>query len=189
MGEMLDVSKVRASDFSVQSSAATAESRLQSWIIQCKIEAADPSKKEVEQLTKSVTEAAEEQNEEYNDAFANCFDIHKSDVWMDETVENLADLNRPASKKNEKKGGCGGCCLILVTNILLFLALGGYIYAEKKGLVKTDYFEALDLPIASDSEALCGTTEQSEITDSIHRESLEQIERKNSKASKKSKKT
>merc|ERR1711964_96477 len=174
--EMLDVSKVRLSDFSVQSSAATPET------IQAKIDAAAPSEKEVEQLTKGVTEAAEEQNEEYNAAFANCFDVHKGEVWIDETVENLADLNKPASKKNNKNG-CSGCCLILITNLLLFLALGGYIYAEKKGLVKTDYFEALDLPIAS------VTTEQSEITDSIHRESLEQTERKTSKASKKSKKS
>merc|ERR1711964_651309 len=150
-----------------------------------KIEAAAPSKKEVEQLTKSVTEAAEEQNEEYNEAFANSFDVQKGEVWTDEYVKNLADLNKPAPQKNEKKGGCSGCCLILITTILLFLALGGYIYAEKKGLVKTDYFEAIDLPIASDSV----TTEQPEITDSIYGKSLEQTERKASKKSKKSKRS
>merc|ERR1711964_137454 len=152
-----------------------------------KIEAAAPSKKEVEQLTKSVTEAAEEQNEEYNEAFANSFDVQKGEVWTDEYVKNLADLNKPAPQKNEKKGGCSGCCLILITTILLFLALGGYIYAEKKGLVKTNYFEAIDLPIASDSEAL--TTGQPEITESIYGKPLEQTERKASKAPKKSKKS
>merc|ERR1711964_879418 len=91
------------------------------------------------------------QDAEYNQDFGNCFDVHKKQVWIDENEAAMDRLKKPtpAKAKKEKKGGCGFCWIL----VLLVFALGGFIYAEKAGLVQTNFFDAIDLPIGKASSA------------------------------------
>merc|ERR1711964_313600 len=67
---------------------------------------------------------------------------------MDEIVEKQkheADELKKQSAKVEKPqgGGCGCICWLL---ILMILGVAGYAYAERSGMVATNYFEAIDIP-------------------------------------------
>merc|ERR1711964_887609 len=83
---------------------------------------------------KDMDAELEKQSPEFEKSFQNNFDVNKKQVWLQENQDAQKRINGDKRRKSQK-GGCSCCCCVVVLFVVLLAAFGGYIVAEKQGML------------------------------------------------------